>query len=442
MARNGSGTYSLPAGNPVVTATTIASSWANTTLTDVANALTQSLSKDGQTAMTGNLVMGGNSITGLSSLTMSGTLSVGGTLGVTGNSTFSGTLQETLSNPTLTLTDSGANGAFLQLGATNAAGYFINASYSTTSAGALNLQTANVTRLSIANTGAVSVAAPTSGTVALTATGASANQTAIFQGASVSGSSIGVSIFAGYTAADYPFYVANRTQSYGIMQLFGDGHGYLGYNGSAQTLSWTAAGAVSIAAPSSNTTALAITGYSGGQIAQFTGASSPYFQITDNTYYGLAQVLSASAAMFWGSNGASTAAWFGVNGFGNIKVATNGAVSIANASSSAQTLSVAGAAATPTVALSAGGAIALDASKGNVFTASVTSNATVTISNMFSGQTINLRTTTTGAYTVTFSPTPKWQGGTAGVATSSGTDLWVITYDGTSYYASQLAALA
>ncbi|CAB5217704.1 hypothetical protein UFOVP202_1, partial [uncultured Caudovirales phage] len=29
MSRNGSGTYNLPAGNPVVTGTTITSSWAN-----------------------------------------------------------------------------------------------------------------------------------------------------------------------------------------------------------------------------------------------------------------------------------------------------------------------------------------------------------------------------------------------------------------------------
>lgn len=58
MSRNGSGTYTLPAGNPVVTGTTISSTWANTTLTDVANALTGSLAADGQTTATGNLNMG------------------------------------------------------------------------------------------------------------------------------------------------------------------------------------------------------------------------------------------------------------------------------------------------------------------------------------------------------------------------------------------------
>jgi len=65
MSRNGSGVYSLPAGNPVVTGTTITSTWANNTLTDIATALTGSVAADGQTAMTGTLQMGSNQITGL-----------------------------------------------------------------------------------------------------------------------------------------------------------------------------------------------------------------------------------------------------------------------------------------------------------------------------------------------------------------------------------------
>lgn len=66
MSRNGSGTYSLPAGNPVVTGTTISSAWANNTFNDVASALTQSVSSDGQTPMTGNLNVNGNQISNLS----------------------------------------------------------------------------------------------------------------------------------------------------------------------------------------------------------------------------------------------------------------------------------------------------------------------------------------------------------------------------------------
>ncbi len=70
MSRNGSGTYTLPAGNPVVTGTSIASTWANTTMTDLANALTDSVAADGQTTMTGNLKMGSNKITGLADGTL------------------------------------------------------------------------------------------------------------------------------------------------------------------------------------------------------------------------------------------------------------------------------------------------------------------------------------------------------------------------------------
>jgi hypothetical protein len=65
MSRNGSGTYTLPAGNPVVTGTTISSTWSNNTLADIATALTGSLATDGQTTATGNLKMGANRITGL-----------------------------------------------------------------------------------------------------------------------------------------------------------------------------------------------------------------------------------------------------------------------------------------------------------------------------------------------------------------------------------------
>lgn len=59
MARNGSGTYSLPAGNPVVTGTTISSTVHNNTMTDIATAITASLAKDGQTVLTGALDFNG-----------------------------------------------------------------------------------------------------------------------------------------------------------------------------------------------------------------------------------------------------------------------------------------------------------------------------------------------------------------------------------------------
>lgn len=55
MPRNSGGTYSLPAGNPVVTNTTISSVWANTTLSDIATAMTDSLSRSGQGGMSAQL---------------------------------------------------------------------------------------------------------------------------------------------------------------------------------------------------------------------------------------------------------------------------------------------------------------------------------------------------------------------------------------------------
>ena len=72
MSRNGSGTYSLPAGNPVVTATTISSSWANSTMNDLAAALTDSVAADGQTPMTGNLDLNTHKIVNLVAGTASG----------------------------------------------------------------------------------------------------------------------------------------------------------------------------------------------------------------------------------------------------------------------------------------------------------------------------------------------------------------------------------
>ena len=65
MARNGTGTYNLPAGNPVVTGSTISSTWANNTLNDLGTAITQSIAYDGQTTPVANLPMGNYAHTGV-----------------------------------------------------------------------------------------------------------------------------------------------------------------------------------------------------------------------------------------------------------------------------------------------------------------------------------------------------------------------------------------
>jgi hypothetical protein len=71
MPRNGVGTYTLPAGNPVVTGTVISVTWSNTTLADIADALTNSLAADGQTVVQADLPMNSKKITGLAAGTAS-----------------------------------------------------------------------------------------------------------------------------------------------------------------------------------------------------------------------------------------------------------------------------------------------------------------------------------------------------------------------------------
>ena len=72
MAFNGSGTYSLPAGNPVVTGTTISSSTTNTTNSDIATALTNCITRDGQSTPSANLPMNSKKLTGLAAGTAAG----------------------------------------------------------------------------------------------------------------------------------------------------------------------------------------------------------------------------------------------------------------------------------------------------------------------------------------------------------------------------------
>jgi len=64
MARNASGTYTLPASNPVAAGTVITTTWANPTLEDVADSLTASLDRNGQ----GGMLVGLKGFAGTNSL--------------------------------------------------------------------------------------------------------------------------------------------------------------------------------------------------------------------------------------------------------------------------------------------------------------------------------------------------------------------------------------
>jgi hypothetical protein len=127
MSRNGSGVYTLPAGNPVVSQTVISSAWANNTMNDLASAMTDSVAADGQTPMTGSLNLNSNKIVNLatgtvgndginfaqfntptfggavvcsSTLTVTGATLLSSTLAVTGDASFNSTGQVKLPNGT------------------------------------------------------------------------------------------------------------------------------------------------------------------------------------------------------------------------------------------------------------------------------------------------------------------------------------------------------
>jgi hypothetical protein len=64
MPRNLSGVYTLPAGNPVVPGTTIDAAWANSTLEDISNELTNSLSRTGAGGMLAPFRIADGNVTG------------------------------------------------------------------------------------------------------------------------------------------------------------------------------------------------------------------------------------------------------------------------------------------------------------------------------------------------------------------------------------------
>lgn len=76
MSRNASGTYSLPTGNPVTTNTTISSTWANSTLTDIGTEITDSLSRSGEGGMLAGLPAFAGTVS-LPSYTFTGDLNTG-----------------------------------------------------------------------------------------------------------------------------------------------------------------------------------------------------------------------------------------------------------------------------------------------------------------------------------------------------------------------------
>ena len=126
-------------------------------------------------------------------------------------------------------------------------------------------------------------------------------------------------------------------------------------------------------------------------------------------------------------------------GTGSAVFNTNPTIDGANFTGHAQTAPVAGS--------STGGVLTLDMTESNVFTSTLTENVvTLTLSNPAQGQTVNILLTqdVTGSRTMAWPGSFKWPGGTASVLSTnpSSVDLLVVSYIGTSWYASLLKDLS
>jgi hypothetical protein len=235
MPRSG-GVYTLPAGNPVVTLTTISSTWANTTMSDIATALTGSLPTDGSAPMSGVLRLA-DGVVGAPGLTWA---------------------SETTSG-------------FYRIGL-NQFGFSL----------------AGVAALTVNANRGWTIPAPAAG-VALTATGI-ANQYGIqLNASSTSGQSFGQSIVAGTTSADIALNVQNQAATAQFLRIFGDGHGTLGPS-SSLGLNWSAAGNVTIAAPSSGTS-LTVNTVGANTCINLNGPSATNLSMITATQTGQASVL-------------------------------------------------------------------------------------------------------------------------------------------------------
>jgi len=154
LARNGAGTYNLPAGQPVVTGTVISSTTFNTLTSDIATALTASIANDGQTVPVANLPMGGFKLTGLGDATVANdAIRYNGALGTPSSGTV------TNLTGTASININGTVGA-----TTPAAGSFTTATLAAGAVGTPSLTTTGDTNTGVWFPAADTVAVSTGGT--------------------------------------------------------------------------------------------------------------------------------------------------------------------------------------------------------------------------------------------------------------------------------------
>lgn len=263
MPRDSSGNYTLPTPyNPVLTGTTITTAWANTTMNDIAAALTDSLSRSGKGGVTspflipdGTLAAPGLAFAGEQSTGLFRNGASQPTFTVGGVTLWAGTAShqfivtapggEIINAPTtavgLTVNENSTTFAIQVVGATGSSGSIAIQDGQTgtrnwgifsgfTAPGSFDIRdiTTPGTRITIDQYGAVTANAPSSG-AAFTALGCTNQYTVTITGnSSIANQNFGLNIKAGTAGgtADYPLTVQVSSGTT-IWQGFGDGSWWL-----------------------------------------------------------------------------------------------------------------------------------------------------------------------------------------------------------------------
>ncbi len=132
----------------------------------------------------------------------------------------------------------------------------------------LGFYTAGAAVLTLGGAGNVTIAAPTSSATALTVAGIASNPAGVFSGAAGTGVSQGVFINAGTNSSDFGLAISNAANTVQLAKFFGDASFQIG---KSNALSGSAAGNITIAAPTSGV-GLTVSGFAGSSALQINTA--------------------------------------------------------------------------------------------------------------------------------------------------------------------------
>lgn len=175
-----------------------------------------------------------------------------------------------------------------------------SAAWGTSGTGTAEIRTAANQRIFVANSGAVTINAPTSG-IALTVNGFANSDTIFVQAPNTSNQSFGLDLLAGTAAADYAVKVRNASATKTFLLLSGDASGGLGPG-----VSWSVGGAVTIAAPSTSANTLTVnqtTSNNGLQVNSTAGVQASIgIQESGQTSWAIYQPASSNDLRFFGAS--------------------------------------------------------------------------------------------------------------------------------------------